>query len=413
MISGKQKRNFLALRLARLCQHNAVNTMLSLGICGLVGSSTYYVPTAYAQSSTSSHKVRSNETLSEIAANYGIKLTDLAKYNGLSWPYRINVGQTISLPTSVSTYKVRNGDTVSEVAEKFGTTVSQLANMNGLGRSFTIRVGQTLRIPAKSTAKSTAIASRSPSRPKSSSSGRSAPILKVDPATSRFYTIRNGDRLSDIAKAHGVSLLTLSQANGITNPNRIRKGQKLVVPPAGTVPEQPTSPSAYKVSAPKLDYRLQKTIDQTRVTPNRWKYIVIHHSASRKGNIRYMDEDHLSRGMENGLAYHFVIGNGLGMGDGEIGVSRRWTLQLHGGHLASDALNEIALGICLVGDFQKRPPTAKQTESLLKLCHALRIKCDMPVSAIRTHQHINTKPTACPGKRFPIESLIKKLGTFE
>ena len=45
-----------------------------------------------------------------------------------------------------------------------------------------------------------------------------------------------------------------------------------------------------------------------------------------KGMDRYhRDERH----MEHGLAYHFVIGNGNGMGDGEIGVGQRWIEDLN------------------------------------------------------------------------------------
>jgi len=64
--------------------------------------------------------------------------------------------------------------------------------------------------------------------------------------------------------------------------------------------------------------------------------------------------------MENGLAYDFVIGNGNGMRDGEIAVGRRWIRQLDGGHLASEEQNKVAIGICLVGNFDKHQPTRGQ-----------------------------------------------------
>ena len=61
--------------------------------------------------------------------------------------------------------------------------------------------------------------------------------------------------------------------------------------------------------------------------------------------------------MKNGLAYHFVIGNGTSTGDGQIEVGDRWRRQINGGHVHSDYLNNIALGICLVGDFNRGQPT--------------------------------------------------------
>jgi hypothetical protein len=57
--------------------------------------------------------------------------------------------------------------------------------------------------------------------------------------------------------------------------------------------------------------------------------------------------------MSNGLAYHFVIGNGTSSGNGEIEVGNRWRRQINGGHVHSDYLNNISLGICLVGDFNR------------------------------------------------------------
>ena len=47
--------------------------------------------------------------------------------------------------------------------------------------------------------------------------------------------------------------------------------------------------------------------------------------------------------MQNGLAYHFVIGNGTSTGNGQIEVGDRWRRQINGGHVHSDYLNNISL----------------------------------------------------------------------
>jgi LysM repeat protein len=44
------------------------------------------------------------------------------------------------------TYKVKSGDTLSQIAEKHHTSVAKIKNLNGL-RSDMIRVGQILKIP--------------------------------------------------------------------------------------------------------------------------------------------------------------------------------------------------------------------------------------------------------------------------
>jgi N-acetyl-anhydromuramyl-L-alanine amidase AmpD len=113
--------------------------------------------------------------------------------------------------------------------------------------------------------------------------------------------------------------------------------------------------------------------------------------------------------MENGLAYHFLIGNGRGMSDGEIAVGNRWKQQLDGGHLRSTAQNKTALGICLIGNFDKTKPTAKQLRSLEDLTRALMKRCNLPASAVKTHQQINVVHTRCPGSKFPTRSFLAKL----
>jgi N-acetyl-anhydromuramyl-L-alanine amidase AmpD len=115
--------------------------------------------------------------------------------------------------------------------------------------------------------------------------------------------------------------------------------------------------------------------------------------------------------MENGLAYHFVIGNGNSSGNGEIEIGSRWTRQINGGHVASDYLNDISLGICLVGDFNRDKPTQQQLAALDELITYLRLrvgKIKGKSSIVLGHKEINPKPTDCPGDRFDLRWLHKK-----
>ena len=93
----------------------------------------------------------------------------------------------------------------------------------------------------------------------------------------------------------------------------------------------------------------------------------MHNSGTRQGNARIFDTYHRRvRKMPNGLAYHFVIGNGSSSGDGEIEIGSRWTKQINGGHVASDYLNNIAIGICLVGDLNRDDATKAQMAALYR-----------------------------------------------
>ena len=157
---------------------------------------------------------------------------------------------------------------------------------------------------------------------------------------------------------------------------------------------------------------VRKAIDGARVQRGRWKYIIIHNSGTRQGNARIFDVYHRrTRKMQNGLAYHFVIGNGNSSGNGQIEIGSRWTRQINGGHVASDYLNNIALGICLVGDLNRDKPTPEQLAAIDELVTYLRGrvgKIKGKQAIVKGHKEINPKPTDCPGDRFPLGWLRQK-----
>ncbi|HXA08544.1 MAG TPA: peptidoglycan recognition family protein [Chthoniobacterales bacterium] len=156
-----------------------------------------------------------------------------------------------------------------------------------------------------------------------------------------------------------------------------------------------------------LTSSVRREIDRAPVLRERWRFIIVHNSGTRQGNARIFDYYHRNvRRMTNGLAYHFVIGNGTSSGNGEIEIGDRWRRQINGGHVHSDYLNNISLGICLVGDFNRDQPTRAQLDSCEELIRYLRARCgkvdrhDIPV---RPHREMNPPrwPTDCPGDAFP------------
>jgi len=209
----------------------------------------------------------------------------------------------------------------------------------------------------------------------------------------RVHVVKKGETLSGLSRTYGVRLGEIATANELSTKTKIRIGQKLVIP-------------AKAEGKPEIESSLKSKLNRTTVKRSQWKNIVYHHSATTSGNVKGMDEYHReTRHMENGLAYHFVIGNGKGMPDGAIVAGNRWQKQLPGGHLASESLNRISLGICLVGNFEKSPPTPAQLKSLAALTNYLMARCRLSVAAVKTHQQINTVYTACPGKKFPVNSV--------
>ncbi|MBA3542820.1 MAG: N-acetylmuramoyl-L-alanine amidase [Chthoniobacterales bacterium] len=156
-----------------------------------------------------------------------------------------------------------------------------------------------------------------------------------------------------------------------------------------------------------LTRSVRSEIDRAPVLRERWRFIIVHNSGTRQGNARIFNYYHKNvRRMKNGLAYHFVIGNGTSSADGEIEIGDRWRRQINGGHVHSDYLNNISLGICLVGDFNRTQPTRAQLDSSEELIRYLRARCgkvdrrDIPV---RPHREMNPPrwATDCPGDDFP------------
>lgn len=108
------------------------------------------------------HIVSAGETLSGIAAQYNLAVDDLVRWNGLSDPDRIAVGQKIELsgheaadpePSEDIEYTVVAGDTVSGLSERFGKRWIDIAVANHLEDVNHIEVGQKLVIPAQGVAR--------------------------------------------------------------------------------------------------------------------------------------------------------------------------------------------------------------------------------------------------------------------
>ena len=157
--------------------------------------------TASAQPRT--YRVRSGDTLSEIATRFGVSLQNLRRWNGLATT-RITVGQTLRLtPTELAsstddgsvTYRVRSGDTLERIANLFAVSIQELKQWNDLSSS-RIYAGQRLQIR--------------------------------DGSAPRVHVVQRGDTLGRIARSYGTTVQRLRALNSLRN-SRIYPGQKLRV----------------------------------------------------------------------------------------------------------------------------------------------------------------------------------------
>jgi LysM repeat protein len=109
---------------------------------------------------TNTHTVRPGETLSGIAADHGVSVRGLAEANGISDVHRVLAGARLALPPAGGgggeadaspgggSHTVRSGETLSGIAADYGVTVRSLAGANGITDANLVRSGQRLSLPA-------------------------------------------------------------------------------------------------------------------------------------------------------------------------------------------------------------------------------------------------------------------------
>jgi len=145
-----------------------------------------------------------------------------------------------------------------------------------------------------------------------------------------------------------------------------------------------------------------------KVPERDWKYIVIHHTGTSQGSVAGIDAVHRKRKDKRGhhwlgIGYDFVIGNGRGMGDGEIEATFRWRKQIQGAHAGVRKYNEYGIGIALVGNFDKTRPTAAQLRAVKRLVGTL--KAAYGIGSDHVLGHSDVRATDCPGRNFPLADV--------
>lgn len=95
-----------------------------------------------------SYTVARGDSLSQIAARFGLSTAALKRLNGLSGD-TIRIGQVLKLngSTEAAEHRIRRGETLSEIAAQYRVSLSSLRQLNNL-QGDRIMVGQVLKIPA-------------------------------------------------------------------------------------------------------------------------------------------------------------------------------------------------------------------------------------------------------------------------
>jgi len=183
------------------------------------------------QSSSKTYTVKAGDTLSRIASNHGMSLSELMSLNKLDTTL-IFPGNVLSVSKSSgtssgssssnsssnnsgtssnkSTYVVKSGDTLSKISRDNGVSISNIKKWNKLS-SDTIYIGQKLTLNGSVSSES------------NTSSGSSN---NSSSSTSSSYVVKSGDTLSKIASSFGVTVSNIKSWNNLSS-DTIYVGQKL------------------------------------------------------------------------------------------------------------------------------------------------------------------------------------------
>ncbi|MDP9271277.1 MAG: LysM peptidoglycan-binding domain-containing protein [Chloroflexota bacterium] len=127
------------------------------------------------------------------------------------------------------TVVVLPGDTLGAIAARYRTSVERLAALNRLSDPNLIHAGQHLLIPQVS-----------------------APAV-APPAVPRTHVVRFGEHLTGIAATYGTTIAAIVAANGLSSPDLIFPGQRLLIPGTTTAGSQvPPAPGGTAPASTEL-----------------------------------------------------------------------------------------------------------------------------------------------------------------
>lgn len=174
------------------------------------------------------HVIETNETLAQIAAQYGTTTDAIMNANNISDARFIEVGQTLVIPNAQPA-TVTNGfrhivalnDTLPSIAAQYGTSVRRLIELNHIVHPNRLYIGQPLII------------------------GETAPRQ----ANYGYYTVENTDTALAVAARFGMTLDELTALNHLQAPFAVFSGQRLLVRGATDPTSLPIPLSSLRLSS--------------------------------------------------------------------------------------------------------------------------------------------------------------------
>ena len=175
-------------------------------------------------------------------------------------------------PAAARTVVVREGQSLWEIALAWGVSVQTIAAANGLANVEFVKPGQQLLIPvatdpgapaqlAAQAAKAVAVQSVA-AQPKARTPRAQARTSGARPLA---VTLGKGQTLWSLARAHGVSVEAIVEANGLRDADRVRAGRRLVIPGRTAAASRPGRVTTARASAQRAGEAFTKAASTTAV----------------------------------------------------------------------------------------------------------------------------------------------------
>lgn len=174
------------------------------------------------------YRVRPGDTLSRLALNFGISVSDLYRWNDLDENSVIAIGSTLIVSSAGSgkqiRYRTRAGETTERVAARFGLAAADVRRWNDLDDHAVLTAGQELELYSGDMPKPKPMTITPPPVPKI------LPTTASADDTMRIHVVQKGDTLNNIAARYAVTTDSIRTTNALVDLSHLRVGQRLAIP---------------------------------------------------------------------------------------------------------------------------------------------------------------------------------------
>jgi len=130
-------------------------------------------------------------------------------------------------------------------------------------------------------------------------------------------------------------------------------------------------------------------------------HIIVHHTGAEEKDAAQVRRYHLSLGWRD-VGYNYIIERG-----GRVVEGR--SLEIPGAHCRANGMNVQSVGVAIIGNLEKHPPTGIQVDKLSTLLLELMAAHNIPPGRVLGHNEVPGAATACPGRCINMDMLRSKL----